>query len=121
MAIREKMRNRAAPLLQPGETVQVVFCAQTVSARSAWKIIISKGYRVVVVTNRRILVCRAGRLRPGNVKGVERELPRTTRLGEPNGLWWPCDSLGGRLYVHRRFHKDVRTADAELAGAPGAS
>ena len=117
MASRDKMRNRATPLLKPGETVQVVFCAQTVSTRSAWKIMISNGYRVVVVTDRRILVCRAGRLRPGTVKGVERELPRTTRLGEPTGLWWPCDSLGGRLYVHRRFHKDVRTADAEPADA----
>ena len=120
MAIRDKLRNRAAPLLQPGENVQSVFCAQTVSAYfaliSVWIIIFSNAYRVVVVTDRRILVCRAGRMLPAKVKGVEAEIPRGTRLGEPNGLWWPCDSLGRRLYVHRRFHKDVRIADTALTG-----
>src|SRR5579859_7221990 len=118
MALRDKLRANAAHLLQPGETIQAVFCAQTVSAYfaliSVWIIVFSNAYRVVVVTDRRILVCRAGRLMPAKVKGPDRELPRGTRFGEPNGLWWPCDSLGGRLYVHRRFHKDVRAADAAL-------
>lgn len=115
------MRDRAAPLLQPGETIQSVFCAQTVSAYfaliSVWIIVFANAYRVVVVTDRRILVCRAGRLMPAKVKSVEREFPRGARLGEPSGLWWPCEALGGKLYVHRRFHKDVRVADTALTGA----
>ena len=123
MAIRDKLRNRAAPLLQPGETIQSVFCAQTVSSYfaliSVWIIIFANAYRVVVVTDRRILLCRAGRLMPAKVKGLDQEHPRSARLGEPSGLWWPCDSLGRRLYVHRRFHKDVRAADAVLTGAAG--
>jgi hypothetical protein len=121
MALRDKLRQNAAPLLQPGETIQAVFCGQTVSAYFAlisyWIIVFANAYRVVVVTDRRILVCRSGRFRITPVKAIERELPRGTRIGEPAGLWWPCDSLGRRLYIHRRFHKDVTAADAALAGA----
>jgi hypothetical protein len=118
MAIRDKLQRNATSLLQPGETIQSVFCAQTVSAYfaliSIWIIILSNAYRVVVVTDRRILVCRSGRFTMSPVKAVMAELPRQTRLGEPSGLWWPMDALGFRLYVHRRFHKDVRQADAAL-------
>jgi hypothetical protein len=123
MAIRDKLRKNAAAVLQPGESIQSVFCAQTVSAYlsliSYWIIVFANAYRVVVVTDRRILVCRSGRLTMTPVKGIDRELPRATRIGDPDGLWWPCTSLGGKLYIHRRFHKDVRAADAALYGTGG--
>jgi hypothetical protein len=118
MAIRDKLRSNAAPLLQPGETIQAVFCAQTVSQYfaliSVWIIVFSNAYRVVVVTDRRIMVCRSGRLTMSPVKGIETEVPRSTRIGDPSGLWWPCTTLGRKIYIHRRFHKDVREADAAL-------
>jgi Bacterial PH domain len=121
MAIRDKLSKNATPLLQPGESIQSIFCAQTVSAYfaliSIWIIVFSNAYRVIVVTDRRILVCRSGRFTMTPVKTVETEVPRATRLGEPNGLWWPCDSFGRRLYIHKRFHKDVRQADATLTAA----
>ena len=120
MALRDKLRTNAAPLLQPGETIQAVFCAQTVSQYFAlisfWIIILSDAYRVVVVTDRRIMVCKSGRFTISPVKGIETEVPRSTRLGEPSGLWWPCTTLGRKLYVNRRFHNDVRQADAALLG-----
>jgi hypothetical protein len=123
MAIRDKLRKNAASVLQPGESIQSVFCAQTVSQYfsliSYWIIVFANAYRVVIVTDRRILVCRSGRLVQSQVKGVERELPRGTRIGDPSGLWWPCETLGGKLYIHRRFHKDVRAADAALYGVSG--
>jgi hypothetical protein len=118
MAIRDKLRDNAAHLLQPGETIQSIFLAQTVSAYFAlisyWIIIFSNAYRVVVVTDRRILVCYSGRLRQTPVKDVNRELPRSTRIGPPSGLWYRCDTLGGQLYINKRFHKDVTAADAAL-------
>jgi hypothetical protein len=118
VAIRDKMRAKAAHVLQPGETIQEVFGAQTHSAYlyliSAWILLILNSYRVVVVTDRRILVCRSGRLTTTPVKEVLRELPRSTRIGAPNGLWWRTESLGERLYIHKRFHKDVNAADAAL-------
>ena len=121
MAIREKLRSNAAPLLQPGETIQAIFPAQTTSAYfaliSVWIIIFSNAYRVVVVTDRRILVCQSGRFRNTPVKSIVRELPRGSRIGIPGGLWWRSDTLGERLYIHRRFHKDVTAADNALQAA----
>jgi hypothetical protein len=116
VAIRDKLRSNAAHLLQPGENIQAVFCAQTTSQYfaliSVWIILLTNAYRVVVVTDRRILVCKSGRLRMTPVKEVIRELPRQTPIGPPSGLWWRSESLGERLYVHKRFHKDVNAADA---------
>lgn len=119
VAIRDKMRANAAHVLQPGENVQAVFAGQTVSPYwilvSSLIILFGNTYRVVVVTDRRILLCRSGRLRMTSVNEVLRELPRGTRIGPPEGLWWRCETLGEKLYVHRRFHKDVNAADGVAA------
>jgi hypothetical protein len=118
MAIRDQMAANAAPFLKPDETVQAVFGGQTTSQYfiliSYWIIVATNAYRVVVVTNQRILVCRSGRLRTSPVNEVLAELPRSTRIGEPHGMWWKCETLGPKLYIHKRFHKDVRAADALL-------
>jgi hypothetical protein len=29
-------------------------------------------------------------------------------------VWWRCETLGQKVYVHRRFHQDVNVADAAL-------
>jgi hypothetical protein len=109
LAIRDKLRENAAHHLQPGETIQSVFCAQTTSQYFAlisyWIILLSNAYRVVVVTDRRILVCKSGRLRMTPVNDI----------GPPSGLWWRCETLGERFYIHKRFHKDVNAADGVLA------
>lgn len=119
MAIRDKMRANAAHLLQPGETVQAVFGAQTKSQYLAmityWILLFTNTYRVVVVTDRRILVCQSGRLRTTPVREILREYPRGLRIGPPSGLWWRCETLGERLYVHKRFHKDINAADLATA------
>lgn len=125
MAIRDKMRKNAASVLTPGETVQAVFGAQTVNQFAFIPLVlfglipavvvlaVTKPFRVVVVTDRRILVCQAGRLKATAVHEVLEEGPRTTAIGEPKGLWWTCTSLGAKkMYVHNRFHKDIREADA---------
>lgn len=118
MALRDKLRANAAPLLQPGENIQAIFCGQTTSQYFAlisyWIILFTNAYRVVVVTDRRILVCKSGRFRITPVKAVLRELPRNTRIGPPSGLWWRCETLGERLYINKRFHKDVNAADAAV-------
>src|SRR5258706_14202447 len=117
MAIRDKMRANAEPFLEPGETVQAVFGAQTTSQWfilvSYWIIIIKNSYRVVVVTDRRILVGRSGRMTQTPIKEIIRELPRTTKIGPASGLWYKTEALGERLYINKRFHKDVAAADAQ--------
>ena len=119
MAIRDKMRSNAEPLLQPGETIQAVFGSQTTSQwfalLSYWIIIIKNSYRVVVVTDRRILVCRSGRFTTTPVKEVLHELPRSTRIGPATGLWYRSEALGERMYVAKRFHKDIAAADALIS------
>jgi hypothetical protein len=117
VAIRNKRRRSAASLLQPGETIQSVFCAQTIDAYEAmvsfWILVTSRAFRIVVVTDRRILLCRPGRL-VTQIRAVEAEIPRDTQFGNPDGTWWTCPALGFPLYVHRRFHHDVRMADTTL-------
>jgi hypothetical protein len=121
MAIRDKMRSNAAHLLNEGESLQAIFGAQTTSQwwvlLSYWIIIIKNSYRVVVVTDRRILVCRSGRFRATPVKEIVGEFPRATRIGPASGLWYRCETFRERLYVHKRFHKDIATADALLNAA----
>src|ERR1700691_1978985 len=111
MAIRDKLTANAAPLLAPGEEIQAVIPAQTISQYfvliSYWIILASNALRVVVVTDRRILLCRSGRFRMTPVGEVLAELPRQTVIGPAHGLWYRTDALGGRLYINRRFHKDV--------------
>ncbi len=118
MAIRDTLRANAEHLLEAGETLQAVFPAQTTSQWFAlvsfWIIIAKDAYRLVVVTDRRILVCKSGRFRVTPVKEVVRELPRSTRIGPASGLWYRCESLGERLYINKRFHKDIDAADAAL-------
>src|SRR5664279_204402 len=100
MAIRDKLTRNATPLLQPGEVIQAVFCGQTTSQYFAlisyWIIIFKDAYRVIVVTDRRILVCKSGRVTMTPVKEVVRELPRATRIGPASGLWYKSESLGER-------------------------
>ncbi|WP_433225378.1 hypothetical protein [Actinomadura formosensis] len=118
MAIRDKMRANAAHVLQPGENIQAVFSAQPTDPYLAlffWLTLFANVYRVIVVTDRRILVCRSGRLRMTPVTEVLRELPRSTRIGSPSGLWWYCETLGEGLYVHKRFHTDINAADGVAA------
>ena len=116
MALRDKLRANAQHVLQPGETIQAVFCAQTKNQYFAlisyWIILFTNAYRVVVVTDRRILVCKSGRLRMTPVNEVIRELPRNTRIGPASGLWWKSQTLGEQLYINKRFHKDIAAADS---------
>jgi hypothetical protein len=115
MAIRDRIRANASPLLQAGEEIQAVIPAQTVSAYyaliSIWLIMLLDGHRVVVVTNRRIFLCSSGRISIARVRAVLAQLPRHTAIGPPRGLWYRTDALGERLYINRRFHKDVLAAD----------
>ena len=116
------MRDSAAPYLQPGETVQAVFGAQPASQWLAalTGIFVFLGlnrYRIFVVTPARVLVLDAGKVSMKKARGVVAELPRSTRLGPASGLWHMIPVNDEKLRVHRRFHKDIQTADAAAATA----
>ena len=115
IAIREKIIENSQQFLRPGEQVQAVIGGQTLSGW--WGALSSlvffwNNYRAVLATDQRILVLHCGKMRMGKPQSVVRELPRATRIGPASGLWWKCETLGEKLYVHKRFHKDVEAADA---------
>jgi hypothetical protein len=119
MALREKLAERAQPYLEPGEQVRHTFLAVggpspwlMALAGSALYLIFTKP-RIVVVTDRRILLLKASKMVQSKPKGVEASGPHVT-LGPVKGLWAPIH-LGDKLYVHKRFHKDVDAYDAAFA------
>jgi hypothetical protein len=122
MALRDSMRDSAAPYLRPGETVQAVLGAQTASqlVAAVSGVLLFLGlnrYRIVVITSQRVLILDTGRASMKTAHGVVAELPRSTRLGPPSGLWHVIPAAGENLRVHRRFFKDIETADDTLAAA----
>lgn len=120
MALRDSMRASAAEYLRPGETVQAVFGAQTASQLMAevsgvFRLLGLNRYRIVVITPQRVLILDAGGDTMTTARGVVAELPRSTRLGPPSGLWHVIPAAGEKLRVHRRFFKDMETADRAVA------
>ena len=122
MALRDSMRDSPAPYLRPGEPVQAVIGAQTASQLLAalTGVFVFLGlnrYRILAVTPTRIVVLDAGQ--DGHEDGPRRrlELPRSTRLGPRSGLWHLIPAGSETLRVHRRFFKDIETADSVSAAA----
>ena len=122
MALRDSMRDSATQYLQPGEPVQAVIGAQT---SSQWLAALTgivaflglNKYRILAVTPTRIVVLDAGKSSMKKARGVVTELPRSTRLSPGTGLWHQITAGQEKLRVHRRFFKDIQTADSEAAAA----
>jgi hypothetical protein len=120
MAIREKMVGRCQPLLPPGETIRHVIYAQAGPNPwfflLTWLIFLFSKFRIVAVTANSIVVFEASKwsTTPKQILAV---LPRQIRLGPVKGLWGAIHLNGERMWVHKRFHKDVDAADSELGEA----
>ena len=128
MTIRDAMRASAARFLAPGETIQSVFFGQTTSPLGlrildrfgqigALFLVSFNGYRVVAVTDQRILVLDAGKRSARNALGVADVLPRATRLGPGKSLFYSIEVPSGRIIVYRSFFKDIEAADAAIAAS----
>jgi len=122
VAIRDNMRRSAAQYLQPDDPLQTVIGAQTasqwVAALTGWLVFLGLNkYRILAVTPTRILVLDAGKVTMSKARGVVMELPRSTRLGPATGLWHQVPAGAETLRVHRRFFKDIETADNSVAVA----
>ena len=122
MALRDKLKARVAPGLEPGEQVEQVFMTQTglnpllIPAIGAVIAAIVNKYFVVAVTDRGVLLFRASKLMPSKLKSMTPErLPRQTRFGVEEKLVWGNAMLNGeKHYIHRRFYADVNVADQLL-------
>ena len=127
MTLRDKIRANAQPFLQAGEAIEAVIPAQTVrqywSLLSFW-LVARDTHRVIVATDRRILLCRSGRFTETPVRGVLAEFPRRTVIGPAHGLWYRTDKLSGNASSSaggsattspRRTRQSGRRADREAA------
>ena len=120
MSLRDTLRQRVQPMLEPGEQIQEVFLAQT--GPSPYWIFVTylfffwTHYYAVAVTDREIAVFRSSVWRPARPRTWHKRVSRTTVLGAPlKGLWGTITLDGERFFVHKRFHADVARADAALA------
>src|SRR5436309_12085952 len=116
MALREKLRDRVQPLLDPAEQVDSVFLAQTgpnPNLRFLTSLVVFWTKNdVVAVTDRRIAVFRASRWRPARPRRLIDVYPRSASLRDSWGPVWGSLELGGTKYwIHRRFRADVRKAN----------
>ena len=84
------MQQAVAPHLEPGESIQAIFGAQTKSQYFAlisyWILMFNKAWRVVVATDRRIVVFQTGRWGMTRIEGVTAQSRRQTRIGPAKGL-----------------------------------
>ena len=122
MAIRDKLEKNVQSYLEPGEKVQAVFPATSGPSPhflllTGYLLAFAMKWVIVAVTDRRILVLKTsmlGMTKPNELLGT---FPRETQLGPASGVYAKVDLGGTRYHVHRRFHGDVKTADA-VAAAP---
>ena len=123
MALRDKLRQRVAGGLEPGEQVQQVFMTQTglspllVPLIGALIAALVNKYYVIAVTDRGVLMFRASKLMPSKVKNTTPvRLPRSSGFGAQEKMVWGILMLNNeKHYLHRRFFADVAAADAQLA------
>jgi hypothetical protein len=121
MALRDNIAKGAQPHLEQGEQIRHVFVAQT-GPSPYWAFLtyfIWFAVQVydVVVTDRNVVFFRASFWRQSNPKYIEGRFPRNMRFGPMTGLWGKMEIDGRKFWVHKRFHKDVAAADAEVSGA----
>lgn len=63
--------------------------------------------RVVLMTDRGVVVLEYGRFSGVKPTRVLARLPLGTAIGPLSGLWARTELAGERLWVHRRWHRDV--------------
>ncbi len=121
MALRDKLRARTQPLLDPGEQIQAVFLAQSGPSPYwfflTYLVMFWIKYRIVVATDRAIVIFNSGLWAPAKPKALWVRLPRNVKLGPLSGLWGKLTLNGIRHWIHKRFHKDVAAANALVTGA----
>jgi hypothetical protein len=118
MGRRESLQERVQALL-PDEQVQQVFMAQ--AGANPWignsfgllgQFMVKR--RIIAVTDQAVVVFGAT-FNGTTPTEMIRRLPRQTRLGPVKGIWSTINIGAEKTWVHRKFHKDVKAADAALS------
>jgi len=115
MALREKLHDGVQPFLEPGETVTTVFPAQTgpnpwlFGAFGMLLMLFGTQFRVVVVTDRSIVLLKAGAMSAARPREVVKRSPLES-VDFDGTVWGKVHVAGERHWVHRRFRNDVLAA-----------
>jgi hypothetical protein len=118
MALRDKLRDRAQPSLEPGEQIQHIWMGQTgpspyFALLSYWIMLFGAKYRIVAVTDRSTVVWSAGGMMPAKPKAILARGPRAP-LSVTGSLWGKVQIGPETMWVHKRFHKDIEAASASM-------
>lgn len=143
MTVREKLRVRSRPFLEADEEPRHVFFGWRGDRTLLYCILIGvtggflgsfdpaialaiglpivlvlsyfvARYLIVVVTDRSVVLLRAVPLTATRPKALATRVPRDTRLGPVSGLNAKVQVGPQRIWVGRRFFKDIQAADAEI-------
>ncbi len=128
MALRDQLRKRVQPVLQPGEALEQIFIAQggmtpwvaNLPLFGALGALVMQSWvsrRIIAVTDRAVVVIQASKFAATSPRRVVARLPRQTTIGPVGGVWAKVRLGNEVLWVHRRFHKDVAAADAHATGS----
>jgi hypothetical protein len=71
-------------------------------------------FRIVVATDRRILLFTTAWWSSGRARSPIGEWPRATTIGPHTGIWYRTEALGDPLWIHRRFAGQVAVVDAAV-------
>lgn len=115
MALRDKLRKRSQPFLEPGENIEVVLLAQTgptpyLAGLGGIVILVllltgSVKYQTLLLTDRAVVVLKNNIW--GRPKEVVARVDRRTPMAPMEGKLWGKTTVGTvRLNIHRRFFKD---------------
>lgn len=119
---RAKVAAAAAEFLHDGEVVQAAICAQNKGsgafAAFGAAAPLTMKYYWIVATNERIVVFNASATGVTKIKGIDREVPRESQIGPPNGKGsltrslYRTEALGETVYIPRPYWGEVKAADA---------
>jgi hypothetical protein len=119
VALRDKLRSRTQPLLEPGEKIEQIFPARAgtnpwlisllgpfgaIGVLIGWKAFVKT--RIIVRTDRALVVFDAG-FNGTQPKALLKRLPRDTAVGPLKGTWARTELDGEKIWIHRKFHKDA--------------
>ncbi len=108
MGLQARIARATAPLLDPGEQVELGFSCRATN----------RSLRIVVATNRRILVFRQAFLVAKPTGPPISEVPRSTQIGPPTGSVYSTDVLGVPLAIPRVSFGYVDAIDSRSGEPP---
>jgi hypothetical protein len=115
MGWRDKVLAGAQQYLEPGEQVRAVGLGQSgpspwVTALIGWLVMFAFAkFRVIVVTDRAIVLLDASGWSPAKARGVVGRYPLQS-FADLKGLWGKTNVGDNKLWVHKRFQKELKAA-----------